>query len=196
MSKQNLRQEMRQRKKTYGSEQLRRMSQPIIETLLAHPRLMSAHTILLYASLADEVNTHELINTLLQQGKTLLLPVVVDDHTMKICRYTHDTNVGHGSFGIMEPQAEAFTDYEQIDLILVPGMAFDRHGHRLGRGKGYYDRLLPRIPAAYKAGICFPFQIVEEVPAEAFDICMDIIITSNEDELSHPHHPLPPCDRE
>ena len=83
MSKQSLRQEMRQRKKTYGSEQLRRMSQPIIEALLAHPRLMSAHTILLYASLADEVNTHELINTLLQQGKTLLLPVVVDDHTMK-----------------------------------------------------------------------------------------------------------------
>ena len=64
MNKQNLRQEMRQRKKAYGSEQLRRMSQPIIEALLAHPRLMSAHTILLYASLADEVNTHELINTL------------------------------------------------------------------------------------------------------------------------------------
>ena len=177
MNKQNLRQEMRQRKKTYGSEQLRRMSQPIIEALLAHPRLMSAHAILLYASLADEVNTHELINTLLQQGKTLLLPVVVDDHTMKICRYTHDTNVGHGSFGIMEPQAEAFTDYEQIDLILVPGMAFDRHGHRLGRGKGYYDRFLSQAKDCYKIGVCFPFQLVDEVPTDEHDVRMDEIIT-------------------
>ncbi len=177
MSKQNLRQEMRQRKKAYGSEQLRRMSQPINEALLAHPRLMSAHTILLYASLADEVNTHELINTLLQQGKTLLLPVVVDDHTMKICRYTHDTNVGHGSFGIMEPQAEAFTDYEQIDLILVPGMAFDRHGHRLGRGKGYYDRFLSQAKDCYKIGVCFPFQVVDEVPTDEHDVRMDEIIT-------------------
>ena len=177
MSKQNLRQEMKQRKKAYGSEQLRRMSQPIIEALLAHPRLMSAHTILLYASLADEVNTHELINTLLQQGKTLLLPVVVDDHTMKICRYTHDTNVGHGSFGIMEPQAEAFTDYEQIDLILVPGMAFDRHGHRLGRGKGYYDRFLSQAKDCYKIGVCFTFQLVDEVPTDEHDVRMDEVIT-------------------
>ncbi len=62
-------------------------------------------------------------------------------------------------------------------------------------GKGYYDRLLPRIPSAYKAGICFPFQLVEEVPADSYDVRMDIIITSNEDELSHTYHPLPSCDR-
>lgn len=177
MSKQNLRQEMRLRKKTYGSEQLSRMSQPIIEALLAHPRLMSAHTILLYASLADEVDTHELINTLLRQGKTLLLPVVVDDHTMKICRYTHDTNIAHGVFGIMEPQAEAFTDYEQINLALVPGMAFDRHGHRLGRGKGYYDRFLSQAKDCYKIGVCFPFQLVDEVPTDEHDVRMDEVIT-------------------
>ena len=92
--------------------------------------------------------------------------------------------------------AAAFTDYAAIDFIVVPGVAFDAKGNRLGRGKGYYDRLLPRIPSAYKAGICFPFQLVEEVPAESFDVRMDIIITINEDELSHPYHPLPSCDRE
>ena len=70
-----------------------------------------------------------------------------------------------------------FTDYATIDLVIVPGVAFDRDGNRLGRGKGYYDRLLPRIPSAYKVGICFPFQIIEEVPAEPFDIRMDEIIT-------------------
>lgn len=96
---------------------------------------------------------------------------------MKICRYTHDTNVGHGSFGIMEPQADAFTDYEQIDLILVPGMAFDRHGHRLGRGKGYYDRFLSQAKDCYKIGVCFPFQLVDEVPTDEHDVRMDEIIT-------------------
>jgi len=101
-----------------------------------------------------------------------------------------------GVYGIEEPTGEAFTDYAAIDFIVVPGVAFDAKGNRLGRGKGYYDRLLPRIPTAYKAGICFPFQLVEEVPAESFDVRMDIIITINEDELSHPYHPLPSCDRE
>ena len=101
-----------------------------------------------------------------------------------------------GTYGIEEPVGETFTDYASIKFIDVPDVAYDRKGNRLGRGKGYYDRLLPRIPAAYKAGICFPFQVVEEVPAETFDICMYIIITSYEDELSHPHHPLPSCDRE
>ena len=95
-----------------------------------------------------------------------------------------------GVYGIEEPTGEAFTDYAAIDFIVVPGVAFDAKGNRLGRGKGYYDRLLPRIPTAYKAGICFPFQLVEEVPAESFDVRMDIIITINEDELSHPYHPL------
>ena len=71
---------------------------------------------------------------------------------------------------IEEPTGEVFTDYAAIDFIAVPGVAFDRKGNRLGRGKGYYDRLLPRIPSACKAGICFPFQLVEEVPAESFDI--------------------------
>ena len=79
--------------------------------------------------------------------------------------------------GIEEPTGTLFTDYAAIDFIAVPGVAFDRNGNRLGRGKGYYDRLLPRIPSAYKAGICFPFQLVEEVPAEPFDIRMDEVIT-------------------
>ena len=64
---------------------------------------------------------------------------------------------------------------DEIDLAVIPGVAFDRYGHRLGRGKGYYDRLLPQIPAP-KVGICFPFQLIEEVPAEAFDFRMDTII--------------------
>ena len=117
------------------------------------------------------------------------------------CRWALETahsgpeDLTTGSYGIEEPTGELFTDYAAIDFVAVPGVAFDNAGNRLGRGKGYYDRLLPRL-TAFKAGICFPFQLVKEVPAEPFDIRMDIIITINEDELSHPYHPLPSCDRE
>ena len=90
---------------------------------------------------------------------------------------TSPADLAIGAYGIEEPTGALFTDYATIDLVIVPGVAFDRDGNRLGRGKGYYDRLLPRIPSAYKVGICFPFQIVEEVPAEPFDIRMDEIIT-------------------
>lgn len=85
------------------------------------------------------------------------------------------------SYGIEEPVGEAFTDYTSIDLIIVPGVAFDCKGNRLGRGKGFYDRLLPQISSAYKVGICFPYQLVKEVPAEVFDIRMDEIITCEVD---------------
>ena len=97
---------------------------------------------------------------------------------MKLRTYSGPGNLAIGAYGIEEPTGEFFTDYSAIDLIVVPGVAFDRKGNRLGRGKGYYDRLLPQIPSAYKAGICFSFQIVEEIPAEPFDICMDEVITS------------------
>lgn len=104
--------------------------------------------------------------------------MVDDDLELRI--YTGPEDMATGSSGIEEPTGEYFTDYATLDFIAVPGVAFDLKGNRLGRGKGYYDQLLPRIPSAYKAGICFPFQLVEEVPAESFDIRMDIIITINE----------------
>ena len=102
----------------------------------------------------DEVQTHAFIEKW-SRSKRIILPVVTGDE--------------------LELRGAPFTDYETIDLAVIPGVAFDRYGHRLGRGKGYYDRLLPQIPAS-KVGICFPFQLIEEVPAEAFDFRMDTII--------------------
>ena len=83
-----------------------------------------------------------------------------------------------GAYGIMEPEGPAFTAYDDIDLIIIPGVAFDVKHNRLGRGKGYYDRFLPLIPDTYKIGVCFPFQMTTSIPAEEHDIRMDEIITS------------------
>ncbi len=76
----------------------------------------------------------------------------------------------------MEPAGCLFTDYSAVDLAVVPGMAFDKSGNRLGRGKGYYDRLLPLIGYKYKIGICFPFQFLDSIPVEPTDIPVDEVI--------------------
>jgi 5-formyltetrahydrofolate cyclo-ligase len=81
-----------------------------------------------------------------------------------------------GAYCITEPTGERFTDQEAIDVAIVPGMAFDTEGHRLSRGKGYYDRFLSHVPYLYKIGLCFSWQIVDCVPCDEHDIVMDEII--------------------
>ncbi len=147
----------------------------IMQLLADDAHFLAAKTVLLYHSLSDEVNTHQFIEEWCLK-KQLLLPVVVGEE-LELRLFQNMNELKIGSFGIAEPTGPLFTDYAKIDFVAVPGMAFDRNGHRLGRGKGYYDRLLPRLTNAYKAGICFPYQVVDEVPVEPTDITMDGIIT-------------------
>lgn len=135
----------------------------------------SAHTILLYHSLTDEVHTHDFIEKW-SKSKRIVLPVVIENE-LELRSYSSSGDLSIGAYGILEPTGTSFYDYDAIDLAIIPGVAFDASGCRLGRGKGYYDRLLPKL-IAHKIGICFPFQLVNEVPAEEFDIRMDEIIAN------------------
>lgn len=119
-----------------------RISEDIMKQLTEHPRFRAAKVIMLYHSLPDEVCTH----TLLQQyctEKHLLLPVVKGD-SMVLRTYHRTSDMEAGAYGIMEPEGPAFTAYDDIDLIIIPGVAFDVKHNRLGRGKGYYDRFCNR----------------------------------------------------
>ena len=175
MTKQELRQTIRRQKQMSSgddaSETLRQLRQ--------HPRLTNADTLLLYSALQDEVPTQSLLDELVAQGKTVLLPRVVSDTDMELRQYTGMQDLQAGAFGILEPTGKLFTDYEKIDVAVVPGMAFDKEGHRLGRGKGYYDRFLRLLPKTYKIGICFSWQLVDNVPTDEHDILMDQIMTVN-----------------
>lgn len=171
--KKQLRKCIAQEKKKYSDSTLKSLSEKVLITLEACPEFQKGHTILLYHSMKDEVQTHAFIEKW-SRSKRIILPVVTGDE-LELRVYTGPQDLAIGSYGIAEPTGAPFTDYETIDLAVIPGVAFDRYGHRLGRGKGYYDRLLPQIPAP-KVGICFPFQLIEEVPAEAFDFRMDTII--------------------
>ena len=174
-SKQELRQYIRALKKQHLIG-----DQFSCEVLLHHPRSATSHTVLAYSALPDEVPTQALIDQLAEQGKMVLLPRVISNTDMELRRYTGLQDLQEGAFGIMEPCGELFTDYGQIDVAVIPGMAFDAEGRRLGRGRGYYDRFLSRVPFIYKIGLCFGFQLVEEVPTDENDIRMDLIISGNE----------------
>ena len=177
MKKSELRKEIKNRKRQFTSQQLSELSFVVVMRLLAHQRLKDARTVMLYYSLPDEVYTHTLVDALLASGKRVLLPRVTGEGTMELRCYTGPQSLEQGAYNIMEPVGEVFTDYAQIDLAVIPGVAFDRQLNRMGRGKGYYDRLLPQLGCAYKIGICFDFQLVESIECEEHDIRMDEVIT-------------------
>lgn len=203
MDKQELRKEIRNRKRQFSQDQLGELSLSAISKLRKHPKVRAAHTLLLYYSLPDEVNTHEWIDELVAEGKRVLLPVVVNDKDMVIREYTGKHDLAEGSFHIMEPVGKLFAeeDYQEIEVAIIPGMSFDDDGHRLGRGKGYYDRFLAKLRGTevdksgtevdksdtedknlgtevYKIGVCFGFQKLQEIPFESHDILMNEVIDS------------------
>ncbi len=175
MDKQSLRHIIREYKKTLSAEELARKSSNAITALKSNSRFQQAATVCLYASLADEVDTTELIEHH-KRKKRILLPSVKGDD-IELHEYGMFDTTLIGDFGITESCGTLFTDYDSIDLVIVPGMAFDKNGNRLGRGKGYYDKLLSRIKA-HKVGLCFDFQMVNSVPTQPHDIRMDEVIHS------------------
>ena len=178
MSKQALRQLIRQRKQQGSADE----SAAIIRHLKDNCRFAAAHTLLLYSALPDEVQTQELLDELSVQGKVVLLPRVTSDTDMELRRYTGRHDLQRGAFGILEPVGDVFSALADIDVAVIPGMAFDSDGHRLGRGKGYYDRFLAQCSSAarlYKIGVCFSWQVVSRVPTDEHDIPMDCVISRN-----------------
>jgi 5-formyltetrahydrofolate cyclo-ligase len=173
ITKQELRQAIRRQKQLLSDDD----ASVILAQLRQHPRLANANILLLYNALPDEVPTQELLDELIAQGKTVLLPRVINDTEMELRQYTGTQDLQAGFFGIMEPTGTLFTDYEKIDVAVVPGMAFDKKGHRLGRGKGYYDRFLAKTPHTYKIGICYSSRLFDHIPTDEHDILMDEVIS-------------------
>ena len=173
MDKKILRNKVRQLKSLCTSTQLAQMSISVIMNLKMNVHFQTAQTICLYNSLPDEVDTHALIDEL-KLHKRVLLPSIQDGEIV-LHEYTSSDSLAEGNYGIQESQGSVFTDYESIDLVVVPGMAFDTQGNRLGRGKGYYDKFLPKVNA-YKIGLCFAFQHFEHIAHDIHDVKMDEVI--------------------
>lgn len=180
MDKKELRKLIRTQKRHFTQQQLGEMSLSAIRQLLSNEHIVCAKTVMMYCSLTDEVDTRKALHQLIDAGKQVVLPVVVDDSHMVLRRYHSDADLCEGAYHILEPTGPVFEDVDAIDVVVVPGMAFDAAGHRLGRGKGYYDRFLARCPKAWRIGICFGFQLLPHVPVEDTDVVMNEVIASAE----------------
>lgn len=175
MDKKELRKQIKNLKNQYSPEQKIEMSRPLWQELEQNILFRQARTVLLYWSMEDEVFTHDYVNKWAGE-KTILLPCVKGDVLeLRVFEGMESLQPGE-AFGILEPVGEIFTDYDAIDIIVVPGVAFDRQGNRLGRGRGYYDKILKETRVAKKVGICFDFQFVEEVPVDELDVRMDVVV--------------------
>jgi 5-formyltetrahydrofolate cyclo-ligase len=142
------------------------------------PQLQSAHTILFYAPLPDELDVWLLLEKLLA-SKICALPAFDAATQTYSARRVKDleTDIAPGKFGVSEPLANCEEiPLNKFDLVFVPGVAFDLHGNRLGRGRGFYDRIL-KATGGIKCGVAYDFQLLEEIPAEPHDATVDFIFT-------------------
>ena len=171
MNKNELRELMiKKRKAILNKEEL---SKIIMNRIMNLDIYKKAKVIALYKSMKDEVDTSYLIMESLKK-KVVLLPRINEEIEF-IC-INQDTLYSRSNFGVLEPIGEAYNDI--IDLIIVPGVSFDKDFNRLGFGKGYYDRYLYNNEI-YKIGVCFKDQMIDLLPSEKHDIKMDMIITEN-----------------
>ena len=173
-----LRKEMRTRRAALSAALRRQLSRKITQRLLQLEIFRRARVIFFFASFGSEVETWEAMGQALLQGKVVALPRT---HLRQQCLIFHQIyTLGElvpGPFGILEPPVQnPEISPKEAQLILVPGLAFDLEGRRLGYGGGFYDRLLSQSPG-FRLALAFECQIVEQVPAEAHDLRMEAILT-------------------
>ncbi len=169
--KKAFRKDIKKHMKVYSQDDLQKHSEIALKKLEQDPSFRSAKSVMLFWSLPDEVQTHAFIEKWSKE-KIILLPAIYDDMLYPHI-YESSEKMEIGAYQIAQPTNEIYKD--DIDLVIVPGAAFDKVGHRLGRGKGYYDRFLTNYHGE-KIGLCFIFQYTDYIPFETFDIPMDKII--------------------
>lgn len=149
------------------------------ELFLSSDIYKNAKQLMVYMPLGNETDTTDIINAAFRDGKKLVFPVTdLKNGEITPCYATEDTKFEKGAFSVKEPCVKDIADVSKIDVILVPGIAYDKKGARVGFGKGCYDRLLKKT-SSIKVGFCYDFQICEKIVAEEHDIKMDYLITES-----------------
>lgn len=162
-----------------------RFSLAIVASLTDLPEYCRAVTPVLYVDVRDEVRTQSLIAEQLASGRSVIVPYC-RDNDLRLCRVDQLSELTQGAYGILEPtdvlrdNATRRIEPAAVDLIVIPGVAFDRRGHRLGHGFGYYDRLLARLAdSTTLVALAFDCQVFDNVPHEPHDVAVDIIVTES-----------------
>lgn len=172
--KKRVRELLAQKRRLLSKEDIAEQSSKVVAAVEQMPSFQSAKTVLIYYPTHNEVDLLSLIKRY-KKEKTFLFPVV-HRKTMTACPYEGNAKMHRGKFNIPEPTTEPYVG--DIDLILVPGVGFDKSGNRLGRGGGYYDKFITRLGRkTLLVGVGYDFQLVEEVPANRWDKRLDYVVT-------------------
>lgn len=155
----------------------------IFQLLLGMETFKYSNHVMVYVGFRNEVNTQLIMNHLLSLHKKLFVPITdIENHSITPTPINNLNELTIGSYGIMEPPKKNITEYQDtIDLIIVPGIVFDRKGNRIGFGKGYYDTFLAsREKDVPTIALAYDFQVLDNIPSEKHDIKMDYIVTPTE----------------
>ena len=174
-----LRREMLARRRVFSAAERKEASRSICARAARLSMLKEAQTIMLYASMAEEIDLVPFMESLLADGRRIVLPEITGRGTMEARELPAMDALTDGAFGIAtpDPTRGSIVPPEEIDVIIVPGAAFSSDGGRLGLGGGYYDRFLPRARNAVRLVLAFDFQIVPDVPMGVQDARVDVILT-------------------
>ena len=179
LGKKEIRAEVKKRRREADEETLHEKSLQILERFRQLSAYKDASLLLAYVDAKREVETRLLMRCAWDDGKKVAVPRVDGDGIMHFYYLRSLKDLEPGAFGIMEPRADCRICEPEEGLLLMPGVAFDEQGHRVGYGGGYYDRYLEKQPHLIHIALAFEFQIFPEVPSEKHDICPDLIVTEN-----------------
>lgn len=185
MNKDDIRRRVRARKRLLSDDEMLSAAERVFQRVEQLAAFTVCRNILMYNSLPDELSTRSFIDKW-HTAKCFFLPRV-NGVNLDILPYER-TSLRLGAFHIEEPTGDDIADPSEIELIIVPAMAYDRKGNRVGRGKGYYDRLLADT-RAYKIGVAYDFQLVDSVDdVDSFDVPVDMVITESCTIVRRKHH--------
>jgi 5-formyltetrahydrofolate cyclo-ligase len=175
-----LRDRMRRVRREIGAAERSRRARSIEERLFSLREMAAARTVLLFYSFGSEVATGDMARRVWREGRRLLLPFL-DEGQMLVAEVREVDELAMSSYGAKEPTRRVPVDPSEADVVVTPGLAFDRTGARLGYGGGHYDRLLDRLPGGtIRVGIAFADQVVDHVPVGPDDRRVDLVVTEDE----------------
>lgn len=175
MEKRSIRKQIREMREGLLPEEVKETGDSIYEKVVTSSFFKEAKIVMSYMSFKNEVDTHRINEAIISTGKKLILPRVKDRENMEAVEYTGEFL--KGSLGIDEPAGKSYEG--DIDLVIVPGIVFDRSGNRIGFGRGYYDRFLEKYSNALKISLIYDFQLVENISAEEHDKKIDVLFSKN-----------------
>ena len=175
MDKKELRKKIREQKRAMTPERIEEASRKLGELFRATELYRNAKTVYGYLPYNQEVRTVPMLEQALADGKRVAVPKVYGDE-MKFIYLTDLTQVAEGYAGIPEPVADGPVADDPTALVLMPGLAFDKEGHRIGYGGGFYDKFLAQEPNHPTIALCYDFQMLGQLPTEEFDIPVDCVL--------------------